>query len=154
MNKQTLFCAVELLGLGKFKLLTNPSRREAATKALTETGFIVQVADDGTVALTEEGNLDARNVSLVIKPLKKSKSVNQPTPSEISTARNAEKLTQAEFGALLHSSARAVRAWESETDSAAHRDMPLATWELWLIKSDRSYDELWNNSFDEVGDLK
>lgn len=54
------------------------------------------------------------------------------TPPEIREARLSIGLTQKEFGALLHSTERAVRAWE-----AGDRKMTGATEELLKIKLEK-----------------
>lgn len=57
--------------------------------------------------------------------------IKQPTPAEIKAAREHVGDTQAEAAARVHSpSYRAWQNWENGT-----RAMPLAAWELYLIKT-------------------
>jgi DNA-binding transcriptional regulator YiaG len=59
-----------------------------------------------------------------------SSAVKPPTPAQIQTARDRAKLTQAQSAALVHSTARRWREWES----GDHR-MSAAVWELYKIKT-------------------
>lgn len=57
--------------------------------------------------------------------------ISQPTPADIKHARETVGDTQAEAAARVHSpSYRAWQDWE-----AGRRAMPLAAWELFLIKT-------------------
>lgn len=57
--------------------------------------------------------------------------LTQPTPAQIKSARESIGDTQAEAAARVHSpSYRAWQDWE-----AGRRAMPLAAWELYLIKT-------------------
>lgn len=55
-----------------------------------------------------------------------------PTPKQIRELLEQSGLTQAEFGALVYKSVRAVEDWLSEGDT--QRRMPPDTWELLQIK--------------------
>ena len=61
-------------------------------------------------------------------PEKQPARVASPTPAEVKALRNAAKLTQVEFGAIVYSSGTAVLAWES-----GDRVCPPGTWELLLL---------------------
>ena len=56
----------------------------------------------------------------------------EPKAATIRQLRHHLGLNQTEFGALLHSSMRAVQQWES-----GERKIHLSTWELALIKAER-----------------
>jgi DNA-binding transcriptional regulator YiaG len=57
--------------------------------------------------------------------------IEQPTPAQIKSARENVGDTQAEAAARVHSpSYRAWQNWEAGT-----RTIPLASWELYLIKT-------------------
>lgn len=58
-----------------------------------------------------------------------------PSPGEIRQARKAAGLTQTQAGELIHSTCRAWQKWEAEQGSNDHCGMPLANWELFLIKA-------------------
>lgn len=53
-----------------------------------------------------------------------------PTPAQIRAAREAAGLTQTRAGAVVHVTLRAWQLWE-----AGQREMHLAFWELFLIKT-------------------
>lgn len=59
--------------------------------------------------------------------------ITQPTPSEVKAAREAAGLTQPQAAELVHAGKKSWQNWESETGEA--RKIPLATWELFLIKT-------------------
>lgn len=54
----------------------------------------------------------------------------RPSPDQIRAAREAVGHTQGTAGATVHVAARTWRLWE-----AGDRRMPLASWELYLIKT-------------------
>lgn len=62
------------------------------------------------------------------------KQITQPTPGEIKSARAAAGLTQTEAAHRVHARLKTWQNWESETGES--RKMPIATWELFLIKTD------------------
>jgi DNA-binding XRE family transcriptional regulator len=62
-------------------------------------------------------------------------SLAQPTPEQIRLARTAAGHTQAEAAELVHAARRSWEAWESTSPGTATRAMPLASWELYLLKS-------------------
>jgi putative transcriptional regulator len=59
--------------------------------------------------------------------------ITQPAPADIKTARVAAGLTQTEAAALVHAGLKTWQNWESEGGEA--RKIPLAAWELFLIKT-------------------
>lgn len=56
--------------------------------------------------------------------------LTQPTPADVKALRAHLGLTQHAFADLAHSKYRTVQDWE-----AGKRDMPLAVWELYLLKA-------------------
>ena len=54
----------------------------------------------------------------------------QPTPADIKALRAHLGLTQTAFGEIGHSKLRTVQDWEG-----GKREMPLAIWELYLLKA-------------------
>lgn len=58
--------------------------------------------------------------------------ITQPSPTEIKAAREAAALTQSEAATLVHAGLKTWQNWESETGE--NRKIPLAAWELFLIK--------------------
>ena len=73
--------------------------------------------------------------------LKKFKMMRNKFPSqdEIEQARLSAGLTQIKSAELVHVSERTWRSWVSKTDN--HRQMPLAYFELFLIKTNQV--EIW-----------
>ena len=61
--------------------------------------------------------------------------ISPPTPDDIRSARAAAGHTQAEAAALVHAARRSWEAWESTSAGTATRAMPLASWELYLLKT-------------------
>lgn len=59
--------------------------------------------------------------------------MQQPSPSEIKSARITAGLTQTEAAALVYAGLKTWQNWESEGGEA--RKIPLAAWELFLIKT-------------------
>ena len=59
--------------------------------------------------------------------------MRQPTPDEIRAAREQAGDTQAEAAARVHSPS--YRAWQNWENGS--RAIPLAAWELYLIKTDQ-----------------
>lgn len=64
--------------------------------------------------------------------------ITQPAPAEIKAARVAAGLTQTQAAALVHAGLKTWQNWESETGEA--RRIPLASWELFLIKTAGNYE--------------
>ena len=58
--------------------------------------------------------------------------IENPPPAEIRAARKAAGLTQAEAGALVHTTYRTWQQWE--TEGSLGRKMHPAFWELFQIK--------------------
>lgn len=58
--------------------------------------------------------------------------ITQPTPAQIKSARTAAGLTQTQAAQLVHAGLKTWQNWESETGEG--RKIPLASWELFLIK--------------------
>jgi putative transcriptional regulator len=61
--------------------------------------------------------------------------VKQPSPAEIRAAREAARLTQTAAAELVHAELRTWQHWESTADADDRRAMPLASWELFLLKT-------------------
>ena len=61
----------------------------------------------------------------------------QPTPDEIRTVLTESGLSREEFAALVHVSKLTVHKWVLPKESANHRGIPLAAWELILLKLDK-----------------
>jgi DNA-binding transcriptional regulator YiaG len=57
-----------------------------------------------------------------------------PTPAQVRKAREEAGLTLEQAGELVYTSWRSWQNWEAATDSAEHRRMHPATWELFLLK--------------------
>lgn len=60
--------------------------------------------------------------------------IERPTPEQIRQARKAAGLTQSEAAAKVHATLRGWQNWESAR-CGVFRPMPLAAWELFLIKT-------------------
>lgn len=58
--------------------------------------------------------------------------MDNPTPEEIKAARQAASLTQAQAGALVHTTVRTWQQWE-----AGDRAMHPAMWELFCLKTQK-----------------
>lgn len=61
--------------------------------------------------------------------------LSQPTPEEILAVRTAAGDTQTKAAQRVHATLRTWQSWESSRTSG--RIMPLASWELYLIKTAR-----------------
>lgn len=64
--------------------------------------------------------------------------ITQPTPDEIRAARRRANMSQTEAGLLVCSAAtKPYRTWQgyetAVSNKNAHRAIPLATWELFLL---------------------
>lgn len=59
-----------------------------------------------------------------------------PTPSQVIARRQAAGLTQTAAAALVHSALSSWQHWEAEPGAAGYRQMHLAFWELFLIKTE------------------
>jgi hypothetical protein len=57
-----------------------------------------------------------------------------PTPAQVRRAREDAGLTLEQAGELVYTSWRTFQNWEADVDSAEHRRMHGATWELFQIK--------------------
>jgi len=60
--------------------------------------------------------------------------MNNPTPKKIKAARKKAGLTQTEAAELIGAAMRTWQDWESGA-----RNMPIAKWELWLLKAKAKY---------------
>jgi len=58
------------------------------------------------------------------------KIITKPSPNQIKAARERAELSQQEAGYMVHVGIRTWQRWEY-----GERGMPLATWELFLIKT-------------------
>lgn len=61
--------------------------------------------------------------------------MQQPTPEQIRTAREKAGHSTAEAGATVHTDGRTWRRWELGPGYDSGRAMPLAAWELYLLKT-------------------
>lgn len=59
--------------------------------------------------------------------------MKQPKPSQVKQLRELAGLSRDQAAALVHATYRTWQNWELE-DSAEARDIPLASWELFLLK--------------------
>jgi putative transcriptional regulator len=73
----------------------------------------------------------------------KPKRLTQPTPAQVRAAREAAGLTRQEAAALVHAydkdgggSYRTWQNWELEASDSNARPIPLAVWDLFLIKTE------------------
>lgn len=70
-----------------------------------------------------------------------SKRIAQPTPNEVRAARQAAGLTQAQAGELISpAQVKPYRNWQSyevTNGGAGARAIPLASWELFLLLTNR-----------------
>jgi hypothetical protein len=57
-----------------------------------------------------------------------------PTPAQVRRAREAAGLTLEQASGMVHTHWRTWQHWESDVDSAEHRRMHPATWELFQVK--------------------
>ena len=60
-----------------------------------------------------------------------------PTPDNIKAIVKAAGLTREQAAALVHVGLQTMHNWCSPLDSQNHRQMPLAAWELLLIKTEK-----------------
>ena len=60
--------------------------------------------------------------------------IEQPAPDDIRTLLKRHSITRERAATLLHVSLRTMHNWLAPVDTANHRAMPLAAWELLLIK--------------------
>ncbi|BAP87828.1 putative uncharacterized protein [Burkholderiales bacterium GJ-E10] len=58
-----------------------------------------------------------------------------PEPEEVRAARRAAGLTQAQAGALVHTTQRVWGGYEADEGKVGHRRMHPAMWELFLLKT-------------------
>lgn len=66
--------------------------------------------------------------------------MDQPTPDQIRAERQSLGLTQTQAADLVHAHRQSWAKWERPAGDPEHRAMPLASWELYLIKSGRHPD--------------
>jgi DNA-binding transcriptional regulator YiaG len=65
--------------------------------------------------------------------------MKKPTPREILEAREFAQLTQTQAAELVHARNYNTWAnWEADRKDPRHRAMPLAAWELFLIKTQQT----------------
>jgi DNA-binding transcriptional regulator YiaG len=57
-----------------------------------------------------------------------------PKPAEIRALRESAGLSQAEAGAMVHTTGEVWKGWETEDGSVKHRRMHPAFWELFRRK--------------------
>lgn len=58
----------------------------------------------------------------------------QPSPAEIKQLRELAELSREQAAALVHATYRTWQNWELEASSPEAREIPLASWELFLRK--------------------
>ena len=63
--------------------------------------------------------------------------ITPPTPEELRTLFNEMGHSRAEIAELLHVSRKGLEKWTAPSGSASHRDIPLAAYELLLLKIER-----------------
>lgn len=61
--------------------------------------------------------------------------IEQPAPDDIKAAREHAGDTQAQAAARVHANLRTWQSWEDSSGSKNARAIPLAAWELYLIKT-------------------
>lgn len=61
--------------------------------------------------------------------------LTQPTPTEIEAARKSAGLSQTAAAELVHAGLRTWQNWEAPAGSTENRKIPLASWELFLLKT-------------------
>ncbi|KVA69025.1 hypothetical protein WI61_14920 [Burkholderia cepacia] len=60
--------------------------------------------------------------------------VTQPTPEQIRQIIQKHGVTRSEAAEMVHVSVNAWHKWSASEGSGDHRAMPLAAWELLLLK--------------------
>jgi hypothetical protein len=65
-----------------------------------------------------------------------SEELKQPTPDEIRSLLKSKDVTREKAAGLVHVGLRTFHSWVSPIGSTNYRPMPIATWELLLIKLD------------------
>lgn len=66
--------------------------------------------------------------------------MKQPTPAEIRAAREAAGLSRSQAAELVHAGYRTWQNWELDPSSPEARAIPLASWELFLLKTKSARD--------------
>jgi hypothetical protein len=66
-----------------------------------------------------------------------------PSPEEIRTMLKKHKLTREQAAGLLHVSLRTLHNWLAPVGTVNYRAMPLAAWELLLIKLGEKEVDRW-----------
>ncbi len=61
--------------------------------------------------------------------------LKQPSPAEVRAARSAAGLTQTQAAELVHAKLRTWQHWEADAGTEDAREIPLASWELFLLKT-------------------
>lgn len=77
-------------------------------------------------------------MTIFIGPIKER--VHEPTPEEVRTARENAGLSPDGAGALVSAAAlprRTWEKWEKPEGTVNFRNMPIATWELFLLLTDQ-----------------
>ncbi|MFA6230994.1 MAG: hypothetical protein WC617_12610 [Rhodanobacter sp.] len=67
---------------------------------------------------------------------RKPSALKAPTPSQVIARRQAAGLTQTAAAALVHSALSSWQHWEAEPGAPGYRQMHLAFWELFQIKTE------------------
>ena len=63
--------------------------------------------------------------------------ITTPTPEELRELFNEVGLKRADIAEILHVSRKGLEKWTAPAGSASHRDIPLAAYELLLLKTER-----------------
>ncbi len=71
--------------------------------------------------------------------------IEQPTPDQIRAVLKKHSITREQAAGLLHVSLRAMHNWLAPKDTANHRAMPVAAWELLLIKLGEISVDKWSH---------
>lgn len=66
----------------------------------------------------------------------KKATLKAPTPGQVLARRQAAELTQTAAAALVHSALISWQHWEAKPGTPGYRQMHLAFWELFLIKTE------------------
>jgi hypothetical protein len=60
--------------------------------------------------------------------------ITQPTPEQLREIIRRHSITRSEAAAMVHVSINAWHKWSANEGTVDHRVMPLAAWELLLLK--------------------
>ncbi|MFM0607660.1 transcriptional regulator [Paraburkholderia sediminicola] len=63
--------------------------------------------------------------------------ITQPSPAEVRQLLENSGLSREQFAELVHVSKLTIHKWVLPDDNQNHRGIPLAAWELLLLKLDK-----------------